>query len=39
MKNKTKYWLELCDEDLTTAKLLCDLSRWLHMGFFCHVGC
>jgi len=37
MRDKTKYWLELCDEDLTTAKFLHGSSRWLHMGFFCHL--
>ncbi|MCL1859075.1 MAG: HEPN domain-containing protein [Oscillospiraceae bacterium] len=37
MKNKTLYWLELCDDDLITAKALLDSSRFLHMGFFCHM--
>ena len=37
MRDKTKYWLELCNEDLTTAQFLYESSRWLHMGFFCHL--
>ncbi|MDR2166478.1 MAG: HEPN domain-containing protein [Clostridiales bacterium] len=37
MDNKVDYWLELCDEDLITAKGLFDLKRFLHMGFFCHL--
>ena len=30
------YWLNLCDEDLLTAKWLLDGQRLLHMAFFCH---
>ena len=37
MNNKTIYWLELCDDDLITAKELLKSKRWLHMGFFCHL--
>jgi HEPN domain-containing protein len=34
---KTEYWLELCDDDLLTAKALFQSKRYLHMGFFCHL--
>jgi len=37
MKNKTAYWLELCDDDMLTAKALLESKRLLHMGFFCHL--
>lgn len=37
MSSKTTYWLELCDDDLMTAKALLDAKRLLHMGFFCHM--
>ncbi|MCL2217343.1 MAG: HEPN domain-containing protein [Defluviitaleaceae bacterium] len=37
MSSKTDYWLELCDDDLITAKALLDSKRLLHMGFFCHM--
>jgi len=36
MSSKTDYWLELCDEDIITAKALLDAGRFLHMGYFCH---
>ena len=37
MSDKTNYWLELCDEDLITAKILLESKRLLHMGFYCHM--
>jgi len=37
MNTKTIYWLELCDDDLITAKALFNSGRLLHMGFFCHL--
>jgi len=37
MSNKTAYWLDLCDDDLITAKALLNSKRFLHMGFFCHM--
>ena len=37
MTNKTQYWLDLCDDDLITAKALLKSKRLLHMGFFCHM--
>ena len=37
MNEKVQYWLELCDDDIKTAKTLLDAERLLHMGFFCHL--
>ena len=37
MNAKTECWLELCDDDLLTAKALFQSKRYLHMGFFCHL--
>lgn len=37
MHDKAAYWLELCDDDLLTAKALLESERLLHMGFFCHM--
>ena len=37
MNDKVKYWLDLCDEDLITAKALLEKKRLLHMGYFCHM--
>ena len=34
--DKVEYWLNLCDEDMTTAKWLLQGKRLLHMTFFCH---
>ena len=36
MLDKVEYWLDLCDDDLTTAKWLLQGKRLLHMAFFCH---
>ena len=37
MNVKTECLLELCDDDLLTAKALFQSKRYLHMGFFCHL--
>ena len=37
MFDKVDYWLDLCDDDLITAKTLLEKDRLLHMGFFCHL--
>jgi len=29
MNGKTDYWLELCDDDLITAKAMLDAGRFL----------
>ena len=36
MQNKVDYWLDLCDDDLKTAKWLLEGERLLHCGYFCH---
>ena len=37
MIDKTKYWLDLADDDLSVAKILLDGKKPLHTGFFCHL--
>lgn len=37
MYDKVDYWLELCEDDLLTAKALLTSNRLLHMGFFCNM--
>jgi HEPN domain-containing protein len=37
LSDKTAYWLDLCGDDLMTAKALLKSKRFLHMGFFCHM--
>jgi len=37
MSSKTDYWLEMCDEDMLTAKVMLDAGRLLWMGFICHL--
>ena len=34
---KYEYWLEICDDDLSVAKLLLESNKLLHCGFFCHL--
>ena len=37
MNSKTIYWLEMCDDDLITAKAMLDARRLLWTGFVCHL--
>ena len=37
MSERVGYWLELCDEDLLTAKAMFQAERYLPMGFYCHM--
>ena len=37
MFDKVEYWLELCDDDIRTAKVLFDNKQFLWMGFVCHL--
>jgi HEPN domain-containing protein len=37
MFNKTKYWLELCDDDIPVARNLLNSKDWLWMSFICHL--
>ena len=34
--DKVQYWLDLCDDNLITAKWLLEGNRCLDMAFFCH---
>lgn len=34
--SKIKYWVELSDYDLETAKVMLDGGRYLYVGFMCH---
>lgn len=36
MDDKTRYWLELSDYDLETAKAMLKSKRYLYVGFMCH---
>ena len=36
MEEKTKYWQELSDYDLETAKAMLKSKRFLYVGFMCH---
>ena len=37
MLTKVEYWIELCDDDLKTARVLFDAKQYLWMGFVCHL--
>ena len=37
MLDKVKYWLDLCDEDISVAKSLINSKHYLQAGFFCHL--
>jgi HEPN domain-containing protein len=39
MFDRAEYWLDLCDDDLITAKWLQSGNRLLHMAYFCHLVC
>lgn len=34
--DKVKYWLDLAEYDLETAKVMLDGKRYLYVGFMCH---
>jgi HEPN domain-containing protein len=36
MDKKVKYWLEISEYDLETAKSMLDTRRFLYVGFMCH---
>lgn len=36
MNEKVKYWIELSDYDLETAKAMLETRRFLYVGFMCH---
>ena len=35
-KERVKYWIELADYDLETAKAMLQGERYLYVGFMCH---
>lgn len=36
MDEKVKYWVDLSEYDLETAKAMLDTKRYLYVGFMCH---
>jgi HEPN domain-containing protein len=36
MNDKTKYWIEIADYDIETAKAMLTSKRFLYVGFMCH---
>lgn len=36
MDEKVKYWIDLAEYDLETAKALLETKRYLYVGFMCH---
>lgn len=36
MDDRVKYWMELSDYDLETARAMFTTGRWLYVGFMCH---
>ena len=36
MSDFSKYWLELADYDIETAKAMLNSKRYLYVGFMCH---
>jgi len=36
MNEKAKYWVELAEYDLETARVMLNNGRFLYVGFMCH---
>jgi HEPN domain-containing protein len=36
VNERAKYWLELADYDIETAKAMLQTKRYLYVGFMCH---
>jgi len=36
MKEKVKYWIDLADYDIETAKAMFETKRYMYVGFMCH---
>ena len=36
MDDKTKYWVDIADYDIETAKAMLLSKRYLYVGFMCH---
>jgi len=35
--DKVKYWIEIAEYDLDTAKAMLETKRYLYVGFMCHM--
>lgn len=36
MEQEVKYWIEIAEYDLDTAKAMLETKRYLYVGFMCH---
>ena len=36
MNDKAKYWIEIAEYDIITAKAMLDSKRYLYVAFMCH---
>lgn len=36
MDEKVKYWVDIAQYDLETAKAMLETKRYLYVGFMCH---
>jgi len=36
MKDRIKYWIDIAEYDLETAKAMLEAGRFLYVGFMCH---
>ena len=36
IKNRVKYWLDMANYDLVSAKAMLETRRFLYVGFMCH---
>lgn len=36
MEEKVRYWLEIAEYDLETARAMLETGRYLYVGFMCH---
>jgi len=36
MNDKAKYWIDIADYDIETAKAMLVSKRYLYVGFMCH---
>lgn len=36
MNDRAKYWIEMAEYDLDTARAMLDTRRYLYVGFMCH---
>jgi HEPN domain-containing protein len=38
MNESVKYWLDIAEYDIETAKAMLNTGRYLYVGFMCHQG-